>query len=71
MINMDLNYKKDLFRYYGKNKPSFLQIIFSPYELRYIKWYRYCQRHSKLVFGKYILRNIFKKTYTNTPNGSY
>lgn len=61
------NYKKDLYRYYGNNKPSFLQRLFMPYELKYIKWYRYCQKHPKSLFGKYKLRNISKKTHIQIP----
>ena len=60
-------YKKDYYRFYGDKKPTFLQRVFKPYELRYIKWYRYCQNHRRALFARYILRSISKKTHIQIP----
>ena len=61
------SFKRDLYRFYGNQKPTILQRFFKPYELRYIKWYRYCQSHEKSLVGRYFLRNISKKTHIQIP----
>ncbi len=60
-------YKQDLFRFYGNNKPTIFQRLFKPYELRYIKWYRICQKHPHSLFARYKLRSISKKTHIQIP----
>ena len=65
---MNKVFQLDYQRYYGLEKAPFFNRLFPPLEIRYIKWYRFCQKYNRNIYGKYKLRLLSKKTHIQIPS---
>ena len=67
---MNSVFKKDLYRYYGKDGEPFLKRVFRPLELKYISWFRKANKCRFLplkLFYMFMLMRISHKTQIQIP----
>lgn len=70
---MKTKYDKDLYRYYGNNKPTLKLLLNKPLELKYLKIFRILEHKLPLIctiFYKYKLNKLMKKTQIQIPAGT-
>ena len=63
------SFKKDLYRYYGREKETFKEKLLRPMELKYLYVYRRIQASNRLmkVYYQLKLRRLSKKTQIQIP----
>lgn len=59
-------FRFDLYRYYGGNRRSVVQVLFPAYEIKYIKWLRRTQVDNNFI-NRIRLRKISKYTHIQIP----
>ena len=70
---MKTKYDKDLYRYYGNDKPILKVLLNKPLELKYLKVFRILECNLPFIckmFYKYKLNRLMKKTQIQIPIGT-